>query len=259
MPDSNTHRSVLYRLLAFGFLYPDAEVKQLLLSPTFSEALGERVSALGNPSISAQVAALKQAVVTTRAARLDLAAEHVALFSRNVPCSPYGSRYLIHDVMARPRILEEVSGIYRAFGLEVSREHPDLPDHIGTQLEFLGYLIAKELRALETGREEQAAICRDARAWLLQEHLLLWVPAFQQRLREHARLPFYPAVVDLVLAVLRDDARAIGCAAGQLHRHNGSESLASDTLVRERVPVSAQANLESDDDESTFDCSVFTG
>jgi DMSO reductase family type II enzyme chaperone len=236
-----TSRALLYRLLAGAFVYPDVEAEAALCSGEFLTTLKGAARALGNADLVESIEHLRGAIFATGAADLSLAAEHVTLFTRNVPCSPYASRYLVRDVMARPRVLEEVNRVYHAFGVQVDRDRPDLPDHIGAELEFLGYLLAKELHALEQGWQEQAQICRDARATLLREHLLLWVPVFYERLNDHARLPFYPAVTGVALALLQDDAGALGVTVGS---------------VAETRDAQRGESVEGDEHGSSFDCGV---
>lgn len=240
------HRSLMYRLLASAFLYPDTDIGIEICSESFVRTLHRPAVALGSPQVMERVEQLQGAVDATREATLSLASEYVALFTRNVLCSPYGSRYLVRDVLARPRVLEEVMGYYTAFGVEVDRAQPDLPDHVGTELEFVGYLLAKEVYAYEAGWVERAAICRDARRRFLGEHLLHWFPAFRDQLHVQARLPFYPAVADLTLAVLEEDARALG-------------SLQYGLVRSSRLVQAVSVEGESDDNESTFDCGIISG
>jgi putative dimethyl sulfoxide reductase chaperone len=252
------HRSLLYRLLASAFLYPDADVGSTICSDEFVQSLRRSADALGEDDVVERIEHLRRAIGSPPDVGHDLAAEYVALFTRNVPCSPYGSRYLVRDVMARPRVLAEVTGYYTAFGVRVDQDHPDLPDHIGMELEFLGYLLAKEVYASDAGWESRAAICRDARGRFLHEHMLLWIPSFRERLHEHARLLFYPAVADVVLAVLENDARSFGRVIGD-PVGTGTDGVGS-VAHGGNGPLSAfgadlrVADEDSDSDESTFDC-----
>lgn len=256
MNDPRFYRAVLYRLLAYGFVYPDPDIYPQIVSETYIETLRRSARPLNNPKLVQGVAALRHAIAATRAADLDLASDYVALFARNVLCSPYGSRYLVRDVMARPRVLEEIAGTYSAFGVRVSRDHPDLPDHIGAELEFLGYLLGKELFALEAGWDAQAAICQDARARLLREHLLLWVRDFRERLHAHARLPFYPAVADVVMLLVEDDARSLGVPIAHANCETSVDvPFAGVSAERDMTfPPGLPIPEEGDEYESTFEC-----
>lgn len=241
-------RALLYRLLASAYLYPEPEIEETICSNEFADTLRTAATALGNDTLVECIDALMTAASASMRASVGMRAEHVALFTRNVPCSPYGSRYLVRDVMSRPRVLEEVTRYYSAFGVQVDRDHPDLPDHIGTELEFVGYLLGKELHALETGEETGALICREARGRFLSEHLLLWFPAFRERLHEHARLPWYPALADAVQALLEDDARSLHVTFA------GASAIRNDAETGSVSGVS-----EGEEHESSFDCGPISG
>jgi TorA maturation chaperone TorD len=92
--------------------------------------------------------------------------------------------------------------MYAAFGFQVSARRPNLPDHISAELEFVAALLAKEAYALDQGWYPQAKLTRQARRKFIRENLAQWLPAFVERLEQHRRLPFYPAVAALVLALL---------------------------------------------------------
>ena len=73
-------------------------------------------------------------------------------------------------------------------------------------LEFMAALCAKEALARSHDLHEQAEICRDARRAFLVEHLGRWGGQFARRIAEHARLPYYAALADLLVALLNHEA-----------------------------------------------------
>lgn len=77
----------------------------------------------------------------------------------------YGSEYKIENEFQRVRDLAEISGFYRAFGLETRN---DRPDALPCELEFMRYLIFKEMHAPS---REKVFICRDAQKKFFKEHL----------------------------------------------------------------------------------------
>jgi TorA maturation chaperone TorD len=97
-------------------------------------------------------------------------------------CFPYEAEYCAHTTdVYRTQRMADVGGFYRAFGLEPSRDEPDRPDHIATELEFMVWLIEKEWFArLEKGPgfEGCADICAKAQRGFFENHLSWWALSF---------------------------------------------------------------------------------
>jgi TorA maturation chaperone TorD len=102
----------------------------------------------------------------------------------------------------RVQDMATVGSLYKAFGLQVAAARPELPDHVSAELEFVAVLLAKEAYARVQRWSAQAARSAQARRLFLREHLAPWFPRFAQRLAQHHRLDFYPAVAELVLGLL---------------------------------------------------------
>lgn len=108
--------------------------------------------------------------------------EYVRLFrfGGQVPCPPYESFYRTEDKVLMSDYAVDVQSRMRAFGVEVSDDFKDLPEHISVELEYLRYLyVLGEDEALEEA------------ASFLEDHLLQWVPEFCECVRENSRVPFY--------------------------------------------------------------------
>jgi TorA maturation chaperone TorD len=133
-----------------------------------------------------------------------LATEYTRLFARNVLCPPYESSYGPQGAFTRVLDLSELAGFYAAFGFKLAEDHKDLQDHLSLELEFLSVLCGKEAIALEEGWSARARLCHEARRKFLDEHLT-WLPFLAEKLLQHASLPFYPAAIAWVEALLAAD------------------------------------------------------
>jgi DMSO reductase family type II enzyme chaperone len=80
----------------------------------------------------------------------------------------------------REGILEELLRFYDYFGVKLSANDRDYPDHLVTELEFLAHLCALEQAANEHGVD--AGGFRRAQRDFLRRHLLAWVLGFAERL-----------------------------------------------------------------------------
>ncbi len=113
-----------------------------------------------------------------------IAPEHQRVFGFLLAkdCPPYESEYCPQTFsIYRSQRMGDVAGYYKAFGLEPSREVPERHDHITLEMEFMAWVIGKELYARRQDDEvsqERVEICRDAQMTFFRDHLCWWVPAF---------------------------------------------------------------------------------
>jgi TorA maturation chaperone TorD len=220
------YESMLFRLLAAAYTYPDEDLRGALDSGAFAMALDAGVSALGDPLLKERAMEVYDAIVELGASDTDLAQEYSALFLRKVPCSPYGSRYQTPAALYRARVLSEVAGYYRALGLRPALDRPDLPDHIGAEVEFLGVVAAREQAARDVGDDTESERLRDLGERFGREQVGEWIAMFRARLAKHARLRFYPAVTDLVIALLEHQSPGITAPVrpGAMHHDEGDQN-----------------------------------
>ena len=96
----------------------------------------------------------------------NLSSEYDRLF-RQSEIWLYGAEHIAENEFKRSRFLSDIAGFYKAFGLQTDK---DRPDFLVSELEFMYYLIHKEVKAPD---EEKASICRDAARKFFNEHLSL--------------------------------------------------------------------------------------
>jgi TorA maturation chaperone TorD len=86
----------------------------------------------------------------------------------------------------------DVKNRYRESGLDTAANFKDAPDHIAAELEFMHYLIFKEIEAFANSNIETAIGFIQRQKYFLKYHLMSWVPEFAERIIEYAENPFYP-------------------------------------------------------------------
>lgn len=210
MTDKLESRAALYSALAFSFAYPDSSADFTLILSEVENAVALAEQAGGSHDSSALRAGtnnLRVAIQNLQSAEFNPAEEYTFLFHRQALCPPYESSY---SLAGMEQSLADIAGFHRAFGVQMSPEAHERVDHIGSELEFMAVLCAKEAHALRSGMIEQAAICRDARAAFLSDHLGAWGLMFAARVQEKARLPLYPALTGLLASLLALDAEDLG-------------------------------------------------
>jgi TorA maturation chaperone TorD len=218
----NLARQSLYRFAALTLLDP-------------KDGAWERLAALRDDSLLADAAALIRELPSATATQLSLGERPLSALDpqavlRQLPnsrqalndqfeaafgllvsnaCPPYETEYISSKfTFQRSNALADVGGFYHAFGLQIADEHPERPDHIVLELEFMASLLALERRA--EGNAERGAICRDAQRRFLDEHLAWWAPAFARLLGREARGGFYEAAGVFLSALVPAERALIG-------------------------------------------------
>jgi DMSO reductase family type II enzyme chaperone len=206
-------RSDIYLLLSRAFRFPDADLAARLEG----SALMEINAALDRlPGDSWQP--LRRSLDDLRAAIADMTlsqiqAEHRCVFGHieSSSCPPYETRYGARHLFQQTQQLADIAGFYRAFGLDLSDQAHERPDHLAIELEFLHFLCFKEAYALQHHGPEQADLCRDAQRAFLTDHLLQWAPSFAKRLQETAGSGWYATCGAMLATFLSIEAARWGC------------------------------------------------
>ncbi len=148
---------------------------------------------LQDPALAAAMEeTLRQAAATPPAA---WSGEYHRLFEGRLMCPPNESAYIRRDKGA---ILADICGFYRAFGFDFRPEIAEKPDHIVTELEFCGILLAMRAGAASV---EQDEVTREALISFAETHLGEWLPWLAARLQLTAQLPVYQQIANALAAV----------------------------------------------------------
>lgn len=167
-------RSRIYRILALAFRCPeagDAAALDQLAQTAGVEALGEGASGLA-PVLQELASALQATDAEALRDRYVATFGHVTL----PDCPLYETACGAGDPFRQPQTLADLSGFYRAFGLEVAANAGERGDHLAVELEFMHYLAYREAYALERHGAEQVAAIQDAERRFLLDHLGRWAP-----------------------------------------------------------------------------------
>lgn len=190
--------AALNSLLAQAMNYPGAELAASLRDGSFAAMLGDALKTVGDVSLNDEIAQCgqdyKQGAADAEAILLDLERDYTRLFFASKP----RLAYLFESVYREGKLMQdstfEVAGLYRDAGLIVTEEFRLPPDHIAIELEFLSFLLFKEIEGIKSGNQETVEYARELQQTLLDKHLKEFVASLSEKIGMHARTPFYRTV-----------------------------------------------------------------
>jgi TorA maturation chaperone TorD len=130
----------------------------------------------------------------------DLAQEYTALFIAPGGTHPYESVQLRGLLCQEPT--SQVDLFYKKCGLVIKEDCSIFPDHLGLELEFMGYLADKESSALENNVEKNALDWCNLQKEFFSHHISRWAFNFLQDVDNYAFHPFYKVMARLTMKFL---------------------------------------------------------
>ncbi|GAB4545487.1 MAG: hypothetical protein Kow0063_39580 [Anaerolineae bacterium] len=121
--------------------------------------------------------------------RIDYARLFVGPFELLAP--PYGSVYLEGKRRVMGDSTIDARSRYQEAGLDISHDVKEAPDHIAIELEFMYYLIFKEIESFENADFESAMGYLGKQQAFLEEHLGAWATEFADSVEKNAGTDFY--------------------------------------------------------------------
>ncbi len=203
-------RQALYRFLGMLFLYPD----QTRLG-NIKIAAGELLTAKHvweTLDFSPQLHKLLTSLLYLNEETFEQIEEEYNHLIRVKPAAPpYESFYLDPQGQIRAVIATELETEYTNSGLALSSSLQDMPDHVSVELEFMSFLCAGEVKAIETANEDDDNMqIRIQQRAFLNKHLVRWFPQFAQRITDAAPESLYSVITATAYAFLRSDLSYLG-------------------------------------------------
>lgn len=197
---NEAYRADVYRFLSACYCKPGEEFIEEGLAKNLAAALepvySEAVSLANN---------MGEALATHSAhdILIDFSALFIGPFELLAP--PYGSTYLegVRTVMGATTI--DAVKYYRKAGVEMDPDQKDIPDHISVELEFMYYLISREIEAYRNSNQEEALKNLQIQNDFMKQHLGAWVPQFTKQIIDGAKNPFYKNLADCTQTVIKAD------------------------------------------------------
>lgn len=196
-------RGDCYRLLSACFYQPQ---KEAFIQEEFFKNLAVILKDV-SPDTAAHVPAMEKAFLKYSEEDLLLAYAKLFVGPNELLAPPYGSVYLDGEKKLMGDSTMEVIKMYEEQGLFMDSEFRNLPDHITVELEFMYYLIFKEVEALEKSETDKALNFIKTQELFLDKFLKKWVGPFCDKIKEGTDNEFYNSLAGC-LSVFIEKAHA---------------------------------------------------
>jgi len=202
--DNESSRMEAFRLLSDCYFLPEPGLSEKL------EALESHMATVCEPALGfiQKMRAAFEAGANIERLTVDFAKLFVGPYK--LFAAPYGSVYLDAQRKVMGDSTLDVKSRYREVGLDAANNFKDAPDHIAAELEFMHYLIFKEIEACSNANMETAIGYIQKQKSLLEDHLMAWVPEFAASIIENAETIFYQNLARATEAFLKASYEIVG-------------------------------------------------
>lgn len=182
----------------------DQELLDELHSSVYRVTTGNEATDKGNRLMATYLSGMWENTPT------ELAADYNRVFfghgyNGHAAAYPFESVYVSEKRLLMQDVRDEVLALYRAAGLEKQPTWKEGEDHAALELEYLQVLGERAARAVELGKNDEAAQWLVTSQSFLDEHPLNWMPVFTEAMRNFAKTDFYRAVSYLTEGFLQTD------------------------------------------------------
>lgn len=194
-------RSILYSFVSAMFSPPDLQKFGLLCNAGFVNQVMSSCELI-EPRLAERAMKIFQQMDT------GIQPEFMQVFGHTLSndTSLYEMEHLTSkDVFAMTQNLADISGFYKAFGLQV--DPGERADHLAVEAEFLGFVLLKEVLALQKGETGNAKICQDAAKAFWDDHFSNWIPSFISSIPWKANYLFYSQAAQFLDCFIASETR----------------------------------------------------
>lgn len=209
---ANDGRAAFYRFLARLFFQELSQEQIEQLASLNGEGMGL------SQSMTDGVRELSRALQpVSSGARQRLAADYAHVFLsagtyKEKRAVPFESVFTSPDGLLMQDARDEVYAAFLREGLAAPKEELSFvpEDHIAYELEFMGNMAERVAAAARGGDAVESSRLAGVSSDFLENHLLNWIDDFADAVQRCSGTEFYPALVRLARAFLREDAATLG-------------------------------------------------
>jgi len=149
----------------------------------------------------------------------ELETEHSALFVLPSGVLPHEAVYLDRDQRLGGRVTMNVRQFYETAGMEITDSCIEMPDHIGMELEFMGFLCKLEKEFWDKAAISSLQKCIAFQKVFLNEHLSKWAYQCCGKVIESSTSGFYKAIAHLTMEFMKSEEEYVS----ELYTKTGKE------------------------------------
>jgi TorA maturation chaperone TorD len=191
------YRRGCYKVLADCYYLPDEGLLKTLKSLHRSKS-----------NLHSDLAGKAPALESLEGLRVDYSKLFVGPYKLLAP--PYGSVYLENTTRVMGDSTLDVKNKYAEEGLQVHLK--EAPDHIAIELEFMYFLISKEVEVTLNSDAESTAAYLDKQKDFLGTHLSVWVSDLASNITANAETVFYRNLARLTDSFVKEDLKVLSQA-----------------------------------------------
>lgn len=140
--------------------------------------------------------------------KVDFSSLFVGPFKLLAP--PYGSLYLEDSGTIMGDSTINVKEWYKKEGLKIKLS--EAPDHIAIELEFIYFLISKQIEAVNNSKSDIADEYLTKQSSFLSMHPGSWIAEFTDKIIENTDTAFYKTLARATRLFIKEDLKALGTA-----------------------------------------------
>ena len=216
-------RMAAFRLLSDCFFLPDPGLSEKL------ETLESDIRNMCKPALGFVKKMRNEFEADTDLEALKIDFSKLFVGPYQLSAAPYGSVYLDRERKMMGDSTQDVKNRYRQVGLDTAKTFKDAPDHITAELEFMYYLIFKEIEAFASSDIETAIGFIERQKSFLEDHLMAWVPNFANCIIENAENLFYANLAKATTAFLNENYRIV-CTVLEIQHPNSEKHVEINSL-----------------------------
>jgi TorA maturation chaperone TorD len=140
---------------------------------------------------------------------IEVEVEYVRMFATGVAGAaspPTESSYMADPIRGEVgELLATLRGTYNDYRLEPTGAVADTLDHISIELEVMSALCAREAEARGSENDRRMIITLENQRSFLENHLMIWLPEFVERIEASETVPFYSTLGPAVASFTHHD------------------------------------------------------
>lgn len=199
-------RENTYRFLASLYLKPPSDsIIAMIKDGSILSAIATNEESNAVSSFYPELTEFVKNAAEIHGLKEELEAEHTALFALPSGVLPHEAGYLDREKKLGGRVTISVRQFYEMAGMEILDSCIEMPDHIGMEFEFMGFLCKLEKEFLDKAAISSPQKCIEFQKTFLSEHLSKWAYQCCENVIIKSTYGFYRAIAHLTMEFMKSE------------------------------------------------------